>query len=394
RRDFRDLLTVLLYDDDSSSDSSDEEDLDLLFLDAAFGETRTLDKRPNIADLSEIQCEEMFRFGKDDILHLCEALELPEFYTGHQGSVFTGIEALMVMLRRLAYPNRLCDLVDIFGRAEPELSIVFNMVTLRHSVMAPNGLIAHLYGPLEGKRHDAFMLGVSGLLPQLERITKPDGEPYVVYGDPAYGISRHIIAPFRGAHLTPLQQQFNSDMSKVRASVEWGFGKISQYFAYLDFHKNLKSVMAPNGLIAHLYGPLEGKRHDAFMLGVSGLLPQLERITKPDGEPYVVYGDPAYGISRHIIAPFRGAHLTPLQQQFNSDMSKVRASVEWGFGKISQYFAYLDFHKNLKVLLQPVGKYYAVGALLANCHTCLYGSVTSSFFELEPPSLEVYLSNN
>lgn len=38
----------------------------------------------------------------------------------------------MVMLRRLAYPNRLCDLVDIFGRAEPELSIVFNMVTLRH----------------------------------------------------------------------------------------------------------------------------------------------------------------------------------------------------------------------------------------------------------------------
>ena len=38
----------------------------------------------------------------------------------------------MVMLRRLAYPNRLCDLVDIFGRAEAELSIVFNMVTLRH----------------------------------------------------------------------------------------------------------------------------------------------------------------------------------------------------------------------------------------------------------------------
>lgn len=54
---------VLLYDDDSSSDSSDEEDLDLLFLDAAFGETRTLDKRPNIADLSEIQCEEMFRYN-------------------------------------------------------------------------------------------------------------------------------------------------------------------------------------------------------------------------------------------------------------------------------------------------------------------------------------------
>ena len=127
------------------------------------------------------------------------------------------------------------------------------------------------------------------------------------------------------------------------------------------------------------------------MLGVSGLLPQLQRITKPNGDPYVIYGDPAYGISRHIISSFRGAHLTPLQQQFNSDISKVRTSVEWGFGKISQFFAYLDFHKNLKVLLQPVGKYYGVGAHLTNCHTCLYGSVTSSFFGLEPPSLESYL---
>ena len=65
---------VLLYDDDSSSDSSDEEDLDLLFLDAAFGETRTLDKRPNIADLSEIQCEEMFRYNS----HACRCSLLRE----------------------------------------------------------------------------------------------------------------------------------------------------------------------------------------------------------------------------------------------------------------------------------------------------------------------------
>lgn len=123
------------------------------------------------------------------------------------------------------------------------------------------------------------------------------------------------------------------------------------------------------------------------MLGVSGLLPQLQRITKPNGDPYVIYGDPAFGISRHTISPFRGAQLTPLQQQFKSEMSKVRISVERGFGKISHFFAYLDFHKNLKVLLQPVGKYYAVGAHLTKCNTCLHGSVTSSFFGLEPPHL-------
>lgn len=146
-------------------------------------------------------------------------------------------------------------------------------------------------------------------------------------------------------------------------------------------------------MIANLFGPIEGRRHDAFMLGVSGLLPQLERITKPNGEPYVLYGDPAYGMSAHVISPFKGAHLTQLQKQFNRQMSDVRVSVEWGFGKIIQYFSYLDFRKNLKVLLQPVAKYYTVGTLLTSCHTCLYGSTTSSFFDLEPPTLEEYLGN-
>ena len=94
----------------------------------------------------------------------------------------------------------------------------------------------------------------------------------------------------------------------------------------------------------------------------------------------MVFGDPVYGISRHIISPFRGVNLTEQQKRFNTRMSEVRVSVEWGFGKITQHFAYLDFKRDLKVLLQPVAKYYVVGALLINCHTCLYGSVTGVLF--------------
>ena len=142
-----------------------------------------------------------------------------------------------------------------------------------------------------------------------------------------------------------------------------------------------------------MFGPIEGRRHDAFMLGMSDLLPELQRLVKPNGEPYVLYGDPAYGISQNILAPFRGANLTADEQEFNRAMSKVRVSVEWGFGKIVQNFAFLDFKKNLKVLLQPVAKYYLVSTILTNCHTCLYGSLVSSFFYLNPPSLESYLSN-
>ena len=69
-----------------------------------------------------------FRFQKDDIIRLIKGLEIPRFYTGYQGSVCTGMEALMILLRRLAHPNRWCDRVDICRRAAPELSIIFNMV--------------------------------------------------------------------------------------------------------------------------------------------------------------------------------------------------------------------------------------------------------------------------
>lgn len=104
-------------------------------------------------------------------------------------------------------------------------------------------------------------------------------------------------------------------------------------------------MVTPNGLIAHLYGPVEGRRHDAFMLDTSGLLPLLQQIVKPNGEPYVLYGDPAYGLSQSILAPFKGAQISANEAAFNKEMSKGRIAVEWGFGKITQYFTYLDFRK-------------------------------------------------
>ena len=151
-------------------------------------------------------------------------------------------------------------------------------------------------------------------------------------------------------------------------------------------------MVCPNGLIANLFGPVAGRHHDPFMLHESDLIPRLQ--AKFAALPiFTLYGDPAYPLCQHILGPYRGAQLTPDQQLFNERMSKVRESVEWSFGKVVQYFAFLDFRKNLKVLLQPVGKYYVVGSLLINCHTCLYGSVTSSYFGLQPPDLGTYLSN-
>jgi hypothetical protein len=155
-----------------------------------------------------------------------------------------------------------------------------------------------------------------------------------------------------------------------------------------------QSVLTPNGLIPHLYGPVEGRRHDAFMLSESNLLPMLARQHQAcGGQAYYLYGDSGYPIREYLISPFRG-RLSPEQQSFNSAMSKVRVSVEWGFGKLIQLFAFLDFKKNLKLYKQSVGKAYLVAAILTNAHTCLYGSQTSTKFECQPPTLRQYIAND
>ncbi|KAH8009893.1 hypothetical protein HPB51_021691 [Rhipicephalus microplus] len=81
----------------------------------------------------------------------------------------------------------------------------------------------------------------------------------------------------------------------------------------------------------------------------------------------------------------------PYQAHFNMCMSTVRQAVEWGFGKVAADFAFVDFHKNLKVTRQRMGRMYKVTTLLTNCRTCLYDSQVSMYFGFEPPSLSGYL---
>jgi hypothetical protein len=69
-------------------------------------------------------------FEKNDIERLCTLLRLPNKYTCRQGITATGLEALMIMLRRLTYPNRWSDLVPLFGRSDSELSLIFNTVNI------------------------------------------------------------------------------------------------------------------------------------------------------------------------------------------------------------------------------------------------------------------------
>ena len=305
--------------------------------------------------LTDAECKSEFRFYRNDIYRLAEVLNIPEEIVCYNRSKFNGIEAFCMFLKRFAYPCRYSDLIHRCGRSVPELCLM------------TNAILNKIYD-------DHFQL----------------------------------LQDFQQNWLSPRNLEIYSEkVHNKGAALDncWGFvdGTVrpvcrpsNDQRILFNGHKRIhsikfQSVVAPNGLIANLYGPVEGRRHDSAMLTMSNLYNQLVQYSrKVNGETLCIYGDPAYPLRPQLQAPFKNQNLTPQQDDFNKSMSAVRTSVEWVFGEIINYFSFLDFKKNLKIELSAIGKMYCVCALLTNAHTCLYKSMTSDFFDIEPPTLEEY----
>eukprot|EP00697_Spironema_sp_BW2_P005503 gnl/Spiro4/17685_TR9416_c0_g1_i1.p1 gnl/Spiro4/17685_TR9416_c0_g1~~gnl/Spiro4/17685_TR9416_c0_g1_i1.p1 ORF type:complete len:345 (-),score=71.32 gnl/Spiro4/17685_TR9416_c0_g1_i1:44-1051(-) len=294
---------------------------------------------------------EMFRFELRDFFHLADLLRLPETIRTRSRHVVGHYEALAITLRRFAYPNRLSDLCPIFGRSKAALSEIHHHV------------VKHIF--------DNF----AGRLAALDRVdyaacaaaVAAKGAPFDFVFGFIDGTTRDICRPVK------FQESVYSGHHRTHC---------------LKF----QVVMLPNGIIAHLFGPLEGRWHDITLLRRSGLLDVLEGLQFAREQWWAIYGDKAYVKRPFLLSPFQGTVLTPAELQLNTTMSRLRLCVEWGFGKIASIWAFLDFEKNLKLLKQPLAQFYSVGAILTNCHTCLYGGVTSTYYDMLPPTLDEYLT--
>ena len=111
------------------------------------------------------------------------------------------------------------------------------------------------------------------------------------------------------------------------------------YNGHKHYHSiKFQSVVATNGLIANLFGPVDGKRHDSGMLADSSLPKQLQQHSfYTGGRPLCFYGDPAYPLRVHLQSRFRGANITREEELSNSKMSSVRQTVRWIVGD-SKFF--------------------------------------------------------
>lgn len=228
----------------------------------------------------------------------------------------SGVEGLCTVLRRLAYPCRLEDLEPVLGRTKVEISYIFNHV------------IDYLYNT-----HNH-------LLSDLSR----DWLSYEHLRNYAEAVSD------RNA---PLENCWGFIDGTVRPICRPQLNQKLVFNGHKRVHGlKFQSIVIPNGLISHLYGPIEGRHHDAGMLRESNVLAQMaNHMISPNGHIFSVYGDPAYPLGDgYIIPPYRGGAISRNQMIFNKRMFAVRICVEWVVGKVLSLFAYLDIKKKSKGL--------------------------------------------
>ena len=313
--------------------------------------------RFDLQSLPDDDCYAEFRFRKNDLLTLKNALRIPNeiICYNYNGLSVDGLEALCILLGRLSYPCRFSEMIPRFGRPVPQLCMIFNQVL---------DCIHFQWGHLLDDLNQGWLAPI-----ELEKFAR------AIYQ--------------KGAALDNVWGFIDGT---VKACCRPSRHQRVIYNGHKRYHGlKYQSVTTSSGMIANLYGPVEGKRHDSAMLAMSGLLNQLQQYShNQNGNVLCIYGDAAYPLRQYMQAPFGGANLTPQEHAFNRSMSQVRVSVEWIFGETVNHFKFNDYKKNLKIGLSPVGKIYRVSALLVNAHNCLYPNNTSQFFNLDPPTIDEY----
>ena len=218
----------------------------------------------------DAECKVELRFDKSDLPVLLRTLRFPDRFVCSQRTVCSGMEGLCILLKRLSFPCRYSDMALRFGRNPTELCLIFNNVldfvyrTHQHRLNSWN-----------------------------QRFLNPRALEH-------YAQSIHS----RGAPLENCFGFVDGSLCKIARP------KNNQREVY-NGHKRVhalkfQSVVLPNGLIANLNGPYEGRRHDATMLNESGLLRDLQAVAwANDGTPLCtcLYGDPAYPLGIHLQSP-------------------------------------------------------------------------------------------
>jgi hypothetical protein len=316
----------------------------------------------NINALSDQECLLRYRFTRKDVGFISRLIpweltrdEFGRMRTGRRRYRIDPVEATAIMLRRMATASRWVDVQVEFGKHSACLTEIF-------------------YHTLE-----LF---------------------YLKFGERIMMWPQNIIAKRASYYSNCVHEKGSAlpnvvgfiDGTAVEIARPGGMGQRATYSGHKRRNcVKFQAVSAPDGLILHLYGPIEGRRNDMMLYRESQIDEVMQSSSNILGVQYCLYDDPAYCLRLYLQVGFQGSNLTGDQIQFNSSMSKVRIAVEWTFRDIKMYFTHIDLPRKLKMGVTPAGLWYVCSAALWNFRVCTYGSQTAEYFDCDSISIEEYL---
>ena len=297
----------------------------------------------------DLQFEFAFRFTKQEVHRLLPCLHITPVVTVQKVGLVDGYIFLLVLLHRLHNPVTYIDMEETFG--------------------LPWYTLARIYGEAVDHVYELFIFRLLFDVVLLQMYAPK-------YADAITRKSGGAVTRCIGFLDGTIRQQCRP----VR-------GQRAIFSGHKRYHGlKFQALTVPDGLIAAMFGPVEGRLHDSTMLGLSNLMFMI-RTFLPG---WHIYGDGAYPLRPELLKPYIGPNITPAQAAWNTAMSGVRISVEWGFSLVSKIWGYVNFTPRQQVLKSQSAKSYIVAAILTNLHNCCRPNEVSQYFHVAPPTLEQY----
>ncbi len=205
------------------------------------------------------------RFTKADLRRLAAALRLPNIITTSNGQRRSREFALCVTTRRLSYAGRWVDLEATFAADKRLLQGLFAQV---------------IEVVVREHEHRILTLDTERIAPRLAEFAQAIQNE----GSPLPNVWGFLDGKFFG-------------MCKPSR------GQEAQYNRYKRGHGLAEmGLQCPDGILAIMYGPEDGRHHDSYVLGKSGLLDQLD--AHACYTDFVLFADKGYAINNHIIVAY------------------------------------------------------------------------------------------
>ena len=292
-----------------------------------------------IETLDDGFCWNSLRWRKQGLLDLFALSRLDALVTLNNGHVLSGELVLVIGMFAWTYPRCQQDIAKLFRESgQPIISRIVSYFICH--------MLHHFVHLIQSDEREALSMWTPAVDYFVECVQGKGGE---------YGVRFDRVGMF-------LDGTFNHTCRPEQREEHDAQGRDTQRAVYSGYYggwglKYLHCVF-PNGIIGQLWGPVDGRRHDAHLFAISGINDKLARLSQLSGS--IIHGK-AFFLHVDTLIFFLAGHgdsafpaTSHMRKGGGWEWGRRRICVEWTIGKVCQQGASLDMSAHMQVKIHCV----------------------------------------